>query len=172
MIRLPVYLRLLCALPVFGLSMAALPAAAGQPSTEQGATQAQDAETPPPAFMHSMQKMRGEIARLHDTKDPKLRAKLLDEHMRTMQSTLQMMMSNGGMSGGPMHGKGKGMMVGSTTGQNAMMSAGMSKGGMMAAGKTGQGGANTSSMERGRMMQMMMSQMMQHQNAMKAMHCQ
>lgn len=118
----------------------ALPAAAQPPNrVTPHVAQAAPVATTGATMMRNMQTMRGQMAQLRATSDPKLRTKLLDEHMKMMQSTLQLMMANHG--GCPMGG---GMAAG------GMMNRGAMQGGM--------GGGN--------MMQMMMDQMMQHQSAM------
>lgn len=97
------------------------------------------------AFNQNMQEMRSQMKQLGATHDPAARTKLLDAHMRTMQKTLHMMTGKEGMGG--TGGMGPGMMQGKSMGGS---------GGMMA---------------NGQMMQMMMGQMMQHQQAMQAMGC-
>lgn len=97
------------------------------------------------AFHQDMQRMRAQMTRLHATHDPAARSKLLDAHMRTMQDTMHMMMGSSGMNG--TGGMGTGMMKGQDRDRT---------GGMMA---------------NGRMMQMMMDQMMQHQQAMQDLRC-
>ncbi|NII11200.1 hypothetical protein [Oleiagrimonas sp. C23AA] len=116
-------------------------AAAGT-SANSAAVSQQTQET----FHKNMQVMRGQMMQLRTTSDPAARAKLLNAHMQTMQSTMHMMMGQRGMRGSG--GMGPGMMRGSGMGR---------AGGMM--------GGN------GQMMQMMMAQMLQHQQAMQAMGC-
>ncbi|NII11195.1 hypothetical protein [Oleiagrimonas sp. C23AA] len=127
------------------LATAGLPAMAG-PSGAQAPASASSSVTPASqaAFNKNMQIMRGQMMQLRAAHDPAARSKLLDAHMRTMQSTLHMMMGQGGKRGSG--GMGPGMMGGGMSGSGGMM-------------------AN------GRMMQMMMGQMMQHQKAMQAMGC-
>lgn len=108
-------------------------------------TSATTTSAPQVTFNQDMQTMRAQMMQLRATSDPAARAKLLDEHMRTMQGTLHMMMGQGGVGG--VGGMGPGMMPG-----RGMRGAG----GMMA---------------NGQMMRMMMDQMMQHQQAMQAMGC-
>jgi hypothetical protein len=86
----------------------------------------------PAAAMANMQKMREQMAALRATKDPKERARLMDEHMQAMQSTMQQMRQDNGCT---------------------MMGNGMA----MKDGKP---------MDGMNMMQMMMEQMQQHQDAM------
>jgi len=85
----------------------------------------------------NMKKMQAQMAAIGKTTDPKERAKLLDEHMQSMQSMMQEMKKSGG-----------GMMKG--------------EGGMPMQGKEAGGGMGMMPM-----MQMMMDQMMQHQKAME-----
>jgi hypothetical protein len=118
----------------------ALPAAARSP-VPAGVPAAQ--ATPPAssdaaaAMMRNMQTMHEQMAKLRATTDPGLRARLLDEHLATMQATMQLMMANhGGCPAGGMMGRG-------AMGGHGMM---------------GAGGGN--------MMQLMMEQMRLHQDAM------
>lgn len=56
-----------------------------------------------PSAMANMSKMREQMAAIRTTKDSKERAKLLDEHLQTMQATTEMMQQDKGcmmMSGG------------------------------------------------------------------------
>ena len=139
-------------LPILLLAAGVFPATAGQADAVQSATQTQKSTEMPSAFNHNMQTMRSQMTQLQATKDPEKRAKLLNEHMQTMQASLQMMMSGGTMKGGKMSAQGGGMMGGGAAGKSGMMG-----GGGMASGQ---------------MMQMMMNQMTQHQQAMKSMRCQ
>lgn len=128
------------------LAGAGLPAIADPPDAQPAAgTSASTATVSQATFNQAMQAMRAQMVQLHAARDPAARAKLLDEHMRTMQRTMRMMVGGKGMAGArPM---GPGMMQGSSV---------AGSGGMMA---------------RGQMMQMMMGQMMQHQQAMQGMGC-
>lgn len=90
-------------------------------------------------MMSNMRKMQEQMAQLTKTKDAKARSKLLDEHMKTMQATMDMMHKGGGCMMGGMGGGDKSMPMHS------------------------KGGAKTDAPN---MMQMMMEQMMQHQKAM------
>ncbi|MDE2280018.1 MAG: hypothetical protein KGK04_10620 [Xanthomonadaceae bacterium] len=123
----------------------ALPAVARAPAppAQAASTAASDATA---AMLGNMQTMREQMAKLHATTDPKRRARLLDEHLATMQATMQLMMANRGgcPAGGGMMGRGP-----------------MGGGGMMGKGMTGPGQGGMG------MMQMMMEQMVQHQNAMR-----
>ena len=65
-------------------------------------------------MMPNMRKMQDQMARIHAARDPRERARLMDEHMKTMQSTLGMMNDGGCMMGEGMMGGGKG------TGTNMM----------------------------------------------------
>lgn len=107
-------------------------------------------------FARQMQVMRGQMMQLRATQDPAKRNRLLDAHMHSMQNTLHMMMGQGGM------GRGAGMGPGGMQG-----GAGMGPGMMNRGGMGGAGGM----MSNGRMMQMMMGQMMQHQQAMQGLKC-
>lgn len=95
-----------------------------------------------------MQKMLAEMDAIRETKDPAERQRLMDEHMRTMQDTMQ-----------AMHAMGGPMMM------NMMGPQGMGGGGSQAqSGKPGGMGARMDMMERRMdMMQMMMEQMLQQQ---------
>lgn len=118
-------LVLLSAYPL-GAAVAADEQAAHQQAGDAGAAASADA-------MAGMQKMREQMAAIRATKDPKERARLMEEHMQVMQSTMRQMRQDSGC-----------MMMGDGTG---MMS------------RQGAGGMN--------MMQMMMEQMQQHQEAMR-----
>lgn len=81
------------------------------PATDTPAADAVPTATNSPA-MANMNKMREQMAAIRAAKDPKERAKLLDEHMQTMQATTQimqqdkscMMMSGMGMKGSETNG--------------------------------------------------------------------
>lgn len=106
-------------------------------------------------MQENMKKMQAQMEKIHQTTDPKEREKLLQEHMRTMEDTMQVMR---GMGGGMMMG----MMDGGKTG------GGMMGGGMM--GGQGSPGATPDKniMERRMdMMHMMMEQMMGHERALQ-----
>lgn len=102
------------------------------PATAQGPNQAtpQSAKTTVATtsnayaeMMQNMQTMRELMIKIHATHNAATRAKLLNEHMDMMQSTLKLMMSNnGGCSQG-------GMMKGGMGG--GMMQSGMGGGNMM-----------------------------------------
>ena len=127
------------------LASTALPVVAG-PSGAQTAVGAPATTSAQAAFNRDMDVMRAQMVQLQGARDPATRTKLLDEHMQTMQRTLRMMMGDKGMAAGT-GGMGPGTMQGG----------GMAKsGGMMA---------------NGQMMQMMMGEMMQHQQAMQGMGC-
>ncbi len=111
--------------------------------------------------MHeNMQKMQAQMQKIMQTKDPKEREKLLNEHWQSMHDAMKTMrgmgggmkMSGGGKAGGMMDG---GMMGGSGKTQSRMMSGDMMGGGKMME-------------DRMDMMQMMMEQMMEHMGAMEA----
>lgn len=127
--------------------------------------------------MHEhMQTMRETMGRIHQTKDPKERQKLMNEHMQSMQDMMKMM--HGMMAGQSMMGgqamMGRGMMGRMGGRQGGMRGCpqggemmGSQPGGMMG----GQQGAMMSRMnmmeQRMNMMQMMMDQMLQHQGEAK-----
>jgi hypothetical protein len=119
------------------------PAAQGGAAVPPAATSAAASSSP---MWHNMQTMQEQMAKIHATKDPKTRAKLLDEHMKTMQETMQLMGNSGCPYGGMMNGGG--MMGGR---------------GMMSGAGPGQGGPGP----RGNMMQLMLDQMQQHQQVMQ-----
>lgn len=84
------------------------------------ATTGTDASQSQDAFYRNMQLMHAQMLQLQATKDPATRAKLLEEHMRTMQATMPMM----GGRAAPMRGAagmGPGMMRGGMMGNGQMM---------------------------------------------------
>jgi hypothetical protein len=96
----------------------------------------------PPMMQHmqaNMQAMQDMMAKIHASKDPAERRKLMQEHSKAMHAQMEMM---GGMRGGQM-----GMMQGG----------GMMGGDMMK--------EHQAMMGRMAMMEMMMGQMLQHQEA-------
>ena len=104
-------------------------------------------------MLEKMKAMQAQMGRIHKTTDPKERQKLMQEHMQAMQENMK-----------TMHGMGGPMMMGS--GQ---------RGGMMMGGKKG-GMTEGDMMKRHEMMekridmmQMMMEQMMQRDQAMESM---
>ena len=123
----------------------ALPAAAQTPASAGNQAPAAASSGATAAMVRNMQTMREQMAKVHATTDPKLRARLLDEHLATMQATMQLMMANGG-----------GCPAGGMMGRGAMGGNGVMGNGMMGAGAG-----------RGNMMQLMMDQMMQHQDALR-----
>lgn len=104
-----------------------------------------------PAMMQRMQgnmkAMQDMMAKINATKDPAERQKLMQEHSKAMHAQMEMM---GGMRGGQM-----GMMQG-----DGMKGGGMMSGDMMQQHQAMQG--------RMAMMEMMMGQMLQHQEAAQA----
>lgn len=80
--------------------------AAHHPATDTKA--ATDTPAAPADAMANMKTMQEQMSAIRATKDPKGRAKLMDEHMKTMQNTMKlmqqdkgcMMMDKGGSSGG------------------------------------------------------------------------
>ena len=119
---------------------------AGDSTNAQASSGSSTAVAPssPATLNRDMQMMRAQMLQWHTSRDPAQRAKLLDAHMRTMQSTMQMMMGQGGMRSAG--GMGPGMMHGGMSGASGMM-------------------------PNQHMMQMMLEQMLQHQQAMQAMGC-
>ena len=103
----------------------------------------------PPAMMNNMKKMQQQMEKIQATTDPRERQKLMQQHMQTMQENMK-----------AMHG----MM-----GNSMMMDGDQSPGMAMGDHKDMKGGdmmKHHGMMEnRMNMMQMMMEQMMQHQNA-------
>ncbi|MDA3913600.1 MAG: hypothetical protein PF446_05360 [Oleiagrimonas sp.] len=134
---------------VAGLVIAgtALPAVSGPSGAQaQATTDNSIAPATRAAFNKDLQVMHAQMMQLRSTHDQAARMKLLADHMHTMQNTLHMMMGQGGMRGGA-GGMGPGMMQGGNMrGADGMMG-------------------------NSRMMQMMMNQMMQHQQAMQGMGC-
>lgn len=120
-----------------------------KPAPKPGAGMQMD-QKPRQQMMERMKQMQAETQRIHETRDPAERAKLMQDHMKHMQEGMQMMRGMGGESMGMMGG---GMMGGG--------------GHMMQGGKRGAGGQTMPMIEqRMDMMQMMMEQMMQHQGMM------
>lgn len=58
-----------------------------------------------PEMMENMKEMQDQMARIHATKDSAERARLMDEHMKTMQTTLNMMHDGGGCMMGVTDGR-------------------------------------------------------------------
>lgn len=107
-----------------------------------------------------MKKMMQQMDAIHKTDDPEKRDKLLQEHRQSMQEGMQMMRGMGGGMMNGMMGKGGGGM---------MQGGGMHQGG----GKTPCGDKDMRHRmmeQRLDMMQMMMEQMMQHQEAERPPH--
>mgnify|MGYP000482028449 CR=1 FL=1 len=99
----------------------------------------QPAQAGPMAIMQNMRSMQAQMEKLRATKNPKERESLLREHMKTMQDAMASMHAMGGEMMG-----GAAARSGATTGRVPME-------------------------QRLDMMQMMMEQMMGHQNAMQGM---
>lgn len=131
-------------MPALVLAIAATPVGAQDtshdshhPKDQATATPAKSAATTAAStdatatMMGNMKTLQDQMAKIRATTDPKERGRLLDEHMKTMQDTMKLMMGNNG--GCPMMGSASGGMMGN-----------------------------------GNMMQMMMDQMMQHQNMMQS----
>ena len=105
-----------------------------------------------PKMQDSMKGMQEQMDKARATTDPKEREKLMQEHMLAMQENMK-----------SMHGMGGPMMMGSSQG------GGMAKGGNkeMAGGNMMQ--HHEMAMKRMDMMQLMMEQMLQHQQVMESM---
>lgn len=106
-----------------------------------------------PQMQEKMKAMQGQMDKIHKTTDPKERQKLMQAHMQAMQENMKMMRGMGSpmMKGGGEHG---GMMM-------RDMKGGMTEGDMMK--------RHAMMEQRMDMMQMMMEQMMQHDQAMESM---
>ena len=116
----------------------------------------------PMGMMGNMEKMQQQMEKIQATTDPKERQKLMQEHMQSMQENMKAMR---GMGGPMMMGSGQpgGMMMGDKKGGKTMRGkkGGMAMGDMM---------KHHDMMEkRMDMMQMMMEQMMQHDQAAESM---
>ena len=105
-----------------------------------------------PQMQENMKKMQEQMEKVQATTDPKERQKLMQEHMQTMQENMKAMRGMGGpmmMGGGQRSGQAMGghkdMATGDIIQRHAMMEKRMD------------------------MMQMMMEQMMQHDQAMESM---
>jgi len=89
-----------------GVALAAADEHAGHHPAADVIATTTSAPTPaaaPADAMANMKKMQGQMAAIRAAKDPKERTKLMDEHLQTMQSTLQMMQQDKGcMMGGDM----------------------------------------------------------------------
>jgi hypothetical protein len=106
----------------------------------------------------NMVKMQSQMDQIHATTDPRERRKLLQSHMQTMQECMAMMRTSskpmkmdGGQGDGMAMGPGKGI-----PGDKGMMGGDMMQHHQMMEKRMG-------------MMQMMMDQMLQHQQAMESM---
>jgi hypothetical protein len=117
-------------------------------------------------MQQQMQRMQGEMAKLHDTKDPKMRRELMREHGQSMQGMMQMMhgmMAGQGMMEGQGGGMGMGMMM---PGPMGTPGTGYPQGmgpGSMSPDVGAMMGRMGMMEQRMNMMQMMMDQMLQHQ---------
>jgi hypothetical protein len=100
-------------------------------------------------MMGRMKTMQAQLDRIHQSTDPVERQKLIQEHMKSMQETMQAMR---GMGGGMIGKMGHGAMAG----------------GGMTGGSRGAGPSMEMMEQRMDMMQMMMEQMMQHQQMMQS----
>ena len=133
-LRISLVTLLLCA----PLVSAQTPAAADKPADAAVAQQMQ-------RMQDNMKSMQDMMAKIHASKDPAERQKLMQEHSKAMHAQMEMMGGMGGMAG--MGGMGGGQMKGG----------GMMGGDMMKEHQAMQG--------RMAMMEMMMGQMLQHQEA-------
>ncbi len=125
-----------------------------------------------PQMQDNMKKMQQQMEKIGATTDPKVRQKLMQEHMQTMQENMKtmrgmggpMMMGSGERGGMGMGGQKGGMGMGGQKGDTAM-------GGQKSADVTGGDvKARQETMEkRMDMMQMMMEQMIQRDQAAKPM---
>lgn len=102
-----------------------------------------------PQMQESMKKLQAQMDRIHRTKDAKERQRLLQQHMQAMQENMQMMRGMGGPTMGTMDGKPGAMVPGMTDG-DTMKRQEMTE-------------------KRMDMMQMMMEQMMQRDQAKESM---
>jgi hypothetical protein len=135
-LRISLMALLLCAPLAFAQAPASPPAAAGDAAAANQQMQRMQA---------NMKNMQDMMAKIQASKDPAERQKLMQEHSKAMHAQMEMM---GGMGGGQM-----GMMKGGD-----MMEGGNMMGGdMMKEHQAMQG--------RMAMMEMMMGQMLQHQEA-------
>lgn len=100
----------LWAIPM-GTAIAADEHAAHHPAVET-------ATVPPAEAMANMQKMREQMAAVRANKDPRERARLMDEHMQSMQSTMKQMKQDKGRM---MMGNGMAMKDGQAAGGMSMM---------------------------------------------------
>jgi hypothetical protein len=136
-LRISLVALLLCA----PLAYAEAPAAADKPADAAVTQQMQ-------RMQDNMKNMQAMMAKINASKDPAERQKLMQEHAMAMHAQMQMMGGMGGMGGSQM-----GMMNGGN----------MMKGGGMMSGDTMQ--QHQAMMGRMAMMEMMMGQMLQHQEA-------
>jgi hypothetical protein len=119
-------------------------------------------------MQQQMLHMQEEMAKIHDTKDPKERLDLMREHAQSMQEMMQMMhgmMAGQGMMGG--HGGGMGMGMGMTS-QGQMAAPGTGGPGTMGPGAMTPGvnammGRMGMMEQRMNLMQLMMDQMLEQQ---------
>ena len=110
-------------------------------------------------YADQIKQMQDMHARMQAARTPRERSALLEEHMKLMQSGMDLMQQMGGMGMGGMGMGGMGMgggMMGGMQGGGAAPQAGQGMGGMMGGGMMGMHGA----MERRIAMMEMMMQMM------------
>ena len=121
-------------------------------TTPTAPTMGMDNNVPMTQMQVNMKVMQQQMEKIQSTTDPKVRQKLMQEHMQTMQKNMQTMRGMGGpmmMGGGQRGGMGMGGCKNTAAG-------GMQKCGEMLE-------------QRMDMMQMMMEQMMQHDQMMESM---
>jgi len=157
-------MRILLLLALLGTFALGTPYAAAQsaPKTpSKPPTTAADMDKQMAQMQENLKRMEQLMDRIHQTKDPKQRHELMDEHAKTMQENMQMMRGMGGpmmmdtMRGGPTGGMGPGMTGG-----------GRMEGDPMAGKDSKQ---QLDFMQRRMdMMQMMMEQLLRHQQMMRA----
>ena len=134
-----------CSLSVPGVS-------AQEKSAPAKPAMSMDMDKQMPQMQEKMKAMQGQMDKIRKTTDPKERQKLMQEHMQAMQENMKSMRSMGGAM----------MMGGKKDGMASGDHKGMAGGDMM---------KHHSMMEnRMDMMQMMMEQMMQRDQAMESMH--
>lgn len=85
---------------------------AHHPATDQAKKEAAPEAGSPQGSVEvsdNMKKMQEQMAAIKAAKDPAQRTKLMDEHMRTMQTTMMAMQKNGGCTMSASQGSGSGM---------------------------------------------------------------
>ena len=176
---------------IVACSLAAPFASAQERAAPARPAMSMDMDKQMPQMQQNMKAMQEQMEKIRTTTDPKERQDLLQKHMQTMQENMQAMRSMGGpmmmdgaQDGGMMMGgaQGGGMMQGDKMAgmkEGAMMKGdkkggmaegGMKKGGMMGGMMDGDMMKHHAMMEkRMDMMQMMMEQMVHHDQSMEFM---